>query len=245
MEGVDYSGARPNPTCLYGKGKRFAGRYYGPGGSWKHATRAETQALLHAGLAVFALAEGDERDPLKGRPAGRAHAISADAAARQAGMPADRPIYFAVDFDMTTAQSHAVGDYLAGCADEIGLDRVGVYGGIRTIDWAATVRAARWFFQTYAWSGGAVSRAAHVLQYRNRQTVCGGDVDLCRSLKVDFGQWPHPTQGIGSAPPTVDPSVSVGAWDYTDIMAGVTTDLLGLGGSMDAHARQVDQLRTL
>jgi hypothetical protein len=244
IEGVDYSWSRPPPSCLRSLGKVFACRYFGAGTSDKHATKAECAALHAMGLAVVALCEGYERDPLKGRAEGQRQARLADSSSYAAGLPADRPIYFAVDFDMTVAQRPAVRAFLDGCADIIGRNRVGVYGGIRTTEWASTNRYASWLFQTYAWSGGVVGQHTHLYQYRNGQRVCGGDVDLCRATVTDYGQWPHATETIGSAPIKLPAIQTQGPWDYTDVIAGVGGDVARLAASLDDHERALRGLIT-
>lgn len=242
-EGVDFSGDRPSGVCLWSMGKTFAGRYFGPGGSWKHATPQEVGALIASGLSVFALAEGAANDALQGYQLGRSHAISANNATAAAGMPGDRPIYFNVDFDMTTAQRSPVAAYFDGAASIVGIDRVGLYGGYRTVSWAATEGIATWFMQTSSWSQGKWSTANHIEQYSHGVKVCGASVDLNRSMKVDFGQWPHPTESFGSVPDQSPPVVTSGPWDYTDVIDGQAGDFAGLAGSISQFARDLDGLR--
>lgn len=241
-EGVDYSGDRPSGICLYASGRRFVARYFGAGGDWKHASRAECAAHIASGLAVVSLVEGDKYDPLDGNPRGRAHAIMGDAAARAAGMPNDRPLYFAVDFDANASQLSKVGQYLDGAAATIGRDRVGIYGGYDAIAWAVRTGKARWFFQTYAWSGGRWHPSNHFEQYRNGQVVCGARVDLCRSRKVDFGQWPKPSQTVGSAPGAPPVTTVNTGWDFTthiDALAGQVGDL---GATVNGAAAAIESL---
>jgi Domain of unknown function (DUF1906) len=103
-----------------------------------------------------------------------------------------RPIYFALDIDprgLSSSQWDAVKAYLNGAASVIGRDRVGVYGGFKAID-VLVPTWAPWGWQTYAWSAGQLSGKANLFQYQNGVQLCGGEVDLCRSLTPDFGQWP-------------------------------------------------------
>ncbi|HEU5219177.1 MAG TPA: DUF1906 domain-containing protein [Gemmatimonadales bacterium] len=222
--GVDYSFDRPSPVCLKSKGWWFACRYFGPG-SGKLATPAEVKAIHAAGLSVVALAEGYARDALLGYEKGAEHARMADTAAFQAGMPNDRPIYFAVDFDMTVAQRPAVRAYLKGCADVMGAERVGVYGGIRTTEWAWQNRYAAWVFQTYAWSNGVWGDHAYLRQFSNNRAACGGTVDLCYATVTDWGQWPHAKETIGPAPSAPAPVVTSGPWDFRPEIQGIGNDL--------------------
>lgn len=241
-EGVDYSGARPSSICMWSQGKRFVARYFGAGGSWKHATAAEVRAHHAVGLSVVALVEGAIRDPLLGRAKGRSHAQVGELAAKAAGMPAGRPLYFAIDWDMQPHEAGKVAEYLRGCADIVTVRRVGVYGGIDTIEWAAKAGLASWFFQTYAWSRGKWSSRNHFEQYSNGRTVCGGDVDLCRSRKVDFGQWPAPSQTIGDAPPSPSDSTVDLGWDWTTHVDSLANHMDTVGTNLAAVARQIDAL---
>lgn len=188
VEGVDYAWSRPDPTALYAAGKRFAIRYVSYDRTGKNLTRQEADRLQAAGLAIVTNWEWDPRDQLGGRQRGRVHATEADRQHRQCGGPPDRPIYFSTDFDATAAQLQVCYDYPRGCADVIGWDRVGVYGGIRTVTYMAD-RGVRWLWQTYAWSSGRWDSRAHIRQYRNGVRLAGGTVDLNRATVPDYGQW--------------------------------------------------------
>lgn len=242
MEGVDYSSARPSPLCLWSNGKRFVARYFGPGSSGKHATAVEVRAHLAVGLSVVALAEGFERDPLSGVDMGKRHATSAANAMHQAGIPSDRPVYFAVDFDASVAQLHVVQQYLSGCATEIGWQRVGVYAGYNQIKWIAANNPVGWFFQTYAWSGGKWFFGNNMEQYRNGVTVCGGRVDLCRSKRTDFGQHPAPRTTGGAPPPPPPDSTVTTPWEYTDHVQSLSDTFGRVASTMDGLAGQIERL---
>jgi hypothetical protein len=189
MEGVDYAADHPSPSGLFAAGKRFVVRYGGAGGSWKHINRAEADALRSAGLWLVANVEGSASGLLGGFDAGKEWARLAEAHFRALGMPADRPIYLSVDFDVSAGQWPAVAASLRGAADVLGPERVGVYGSYDCVRWAARDGVARWFWQTYAWSGGNWHAGNHIEQYRNHIALAGGIVDLCRSRQADFGQW--------------------------------------------------------
>lgn len=241
-EGVDFSGARPSGLCLAQNGKTFAGRYFGPGGSWKHATRAEVTALTAFGVQIVSLVEGEIRDALGGYAKGVTHAQLAHTTAVTAGMPPDRPMYFAVDWDASTTELARVVDYLAGAASVIGWGRVGVYGGYRTIDYLHARGKGAWWFQTYAWSAGRWHAANYIEQYRNGVTVCGGAVDLCRSKRPDFGQW-RPGQ-ISPNPGPAGPggSNTETPWEFTDLIDGWSGQLGEVGTSIDGAARAIEAL---
>jgi Domain of unknown function (DUF1906) len=189
IEGVDYAFSQPDPAGLYAAGKRFAMRYVGPGTDDKHLHADERDQIWAAGLDIVLLAEGAENSALGGLPTGVAHANSAATAAAFLGAPDSLPIYFAVDFDVTVAQWPAVASYFRGAGSVIGNDRVGIYGGVRAMQWAARDGVAAWFFQTYAWSAGAWFAGNHVEQYHNGVQMAGGEVDLCRAVQAQYGQW--------------------------------------------------------
>ena len=188
-EGVDYAYTKLDEAKLYAAGKRFAGRYIGLGGVGKLLTAEERDRLFAAGLDIMLLVEGEADSALAGYDKGVEFARRAQAHAKNLGAPADCVFYAAVDFDATVAQWPKVAEHLRGVASVIGLARTGVYGGIRTMQWAARDKVASHFFQTYAWSHGEWYPGNDVEQYRNGVSVAGGVVDLCRSKKDDFGQW--------------------------------------------------------
>jgi Domain of unknown function (DUF1906) len=198
-DGVDYAFSRPSPAGLFAAGKRFAMRYIGPGSDDKHLHASERDALWAAGLDVCLLAEGAANDALSGFSVGQTQASQALSDARALGAPDAIPIYFAVDFDVTSSQWPAVVQYFNGAASVIGRSRCGIYGGIHAMQWAARDGAAVWFFQTFAWSAGQWFPGNHVEQFQNDVTLAGGTVDLCRSSVSNFGQW-----GPGGPPQTRD-----------------------------------------
>ena len=187
MLGVDYSYSRPNPTKLYQAKVRFVVRYLSYN-SEKNLTKAEVTRLKKAGLDIVSNWENKAGDQRGGRSAGIEHAKAAWKQHLACGGPADRPVYFSVDWDATTTELKTCFEYLKGCIDTLGWQRVGVYGGYRTIDFMAD-RGIRWLWQTYAWSGGRWDSRTHLQQYSNNKSLAGGLVDYNRSMQADFGQW--------------------------------------------------------
>lgn len=189
-EGVDYAWSRPNIGLLAAAGKRFACRYGGPGSDGKQLDPAEAQALAAAGVAIVANAEGSAGGLAGGWSVGVDWARDAEAHFAACGMPAGRPIYLSVDFDVTSSQWPSVAGALRGAASVLGgVHRVGVYGGRRAIEWARRDGVAAWFWQTYAWSGGVWVPGNHIEQHLNGVALAGATLDLDRSLTSDFGQW--------------------------------------------------------
>jgi hypothetical protein len=218
IPGVDYSYDPPSASGLASAGKKFAVRYGAVGNSAKWLKTSEVTALRAAGIAIVANVE-ETAQAFRGADTGVRHAKAGDAFFRGLGMPADRPIYFSVDWDATSADWPAVDAALRGAASVIGPDRVGVYGGYDVIAHCATAKTARWFWQTYAWSGGRWYPGCHMQQYKNNITLAGGTVDLDRGMTADFGQW-----GAGVATSqngwTVDTSGTM--QDRGDIYPGIT-----------------------
>lgn len=222
MEGVDYSTSRPSPVGLYAAGKRFVIRYGGAGSANKWLTIGEAHALHAAGLSIVANVEGTERGLMGGHGVGAAWASQADNHFQGCDMPADRPIYLSADWDVQPDEWPTVANALRGAADAIGHDRVGIYGGRNAIRWARRDGVARWFWQTYAWSGVRTEwiPGNHIQQYHNRVPVAGGEVDLDRSLTVDFGQWPIPREAplMTDINPATDPHL----WRLAQRVEGLT-----------------------
>jgi len=201
LEGVDYSYSRPGGAALAAAHKHFVMRYIAHSAAAANLTKAELDDLFAHGLSVGLVCERGAQRTLLGSAAGQVDATQALAAANALGFPDSRPIYFAVDFNATTSQQDAIDSYLRGAAHVLGTERVGVYGSVYVLNRCLSNGTARWGWQTYAWSDGLVSPKAHLIQYRNGQSVGGGSVDLDRSLQADFGVWtPLPDSSTGDAP---------------------------------------------
>ncbi|MBC6458818.1 glycoside hydrolase domain-containing protein [Actinomadura sp. HBU206391] len=187
--GIDYSWGRPGTAALKKAGAKFVCRYLSDDPSGKNLTRAEADELSAAGIWVVVVWESAKDRALAGRSGGTADAKAAAAQATACGMPGDRPIYFAVDFDATAAQQSKINAYLDGAASVIGQRRVGVYGGYGPVKRSLDAGKAAWAWQTYAWSGGKWDSRAHIQQYLNEQVLNGAAVDHDRAMKDDYGQW--------------------------------------------------------
>ena len=74
--GCDFSWSRPSPTCLAGKGIRWAGRYVLSTDPGKTLTRPEADRLAAAGLAIVSIHQpsGDKGWMLGGFARGQAAA---------------------------------------------------------------------------------------------------------------------------------------------------------------------------
>jgi hypothetical protein len=190
--GVDFSAGRPDVDAMTRAGRDFVIRYVSHPGSAKNITAAEATHWRQHGIDVAIVFESTAGRALAGTAAGATDARTAHDLVVAAGGPRDGGVvYFAVDVDTTTrAQRDAVDRYLAGAAGVLGWDQVGVYGEYELVDYVAAHTPCRWYWQTYAWSGGKGPHSrAQLYQYRNGQRLGGADVDFDRALTDHFGQW--------------------------------------------------------
>lgn len=228
VEGVDYSFSRPGGAALAAAGKHFAVRYLSH--SSKGLTQTEIKDLTAHGIAVVLVFEEQGGSSLGGFVRGVADAHAAIVSQPPGLTSPTLPIYFAVDFDATSAQLPVVHDYFKGVASVLGA-RTGVYGSYAVINYCKDV--APWLWQTYAWSGSKVANGIHLYQYKNGQTINGASVDLCRAWQDNYGQ----NSVITSIPPSTtkvspmfnpaEPMVAIGrfrAADGTVVALGVKDD---------------------
>lgn len=221
MQGVDYAWGHPGGAALQAAGVHFACRYLSHDTS-KAISRAEADDLAANGIWSAVVFEDAAQRPLSGYSAGVADAQLAQAQAAAAGMPGDRPIYFAVDFDVTPAQQAAVNAYLQGAGSVIGGPRVGVYGGYYTVQRALDAGVAAWAWQTVGWSGGQWEPRAQLRQPGGTVTIGGVDCDTNTATTADYGQWmpgitPNPVQEDIVTPDDVKAIATAAAqavWDH-------------------------------
>jgi hypothetical protein len=200
--GVDYAWGRPGAAALKKAGVKFVVRYVSHDTTGKNLSASEARALSDAGLWIAVVWESTASRALAGRSAGVADATEAAKQAKACGMPAGRPIYFAVDFDATSGQQDEIHAYLDGVAGVLGRGAVGLYAGYGPIKRAFDAKKITFGWQTYAWSGGNWDSRAQLQQYSNGHDVGGVDCDYDRAMKADYGQWrvgvnPAPTPAAG------------------------------------------------
>jgi len=220
-EGIDYAFGRPSMAALKAAGIKFVCRYLSHSPS-KNLTPAEARKLTDAGIWIVVVWETTAKRALAGHAGGAADARDARSQARNCGMPDDRPVYFAVDWDASSGQQSAINSYLDGAASVLGRDQVGIYGGYGPVKRALDGGHAKWGWQTYAWSGGRWVSRAQLQQYSNGHTIGGVDCDYDRSKAVDYGQW-----RVGVTPGEDDMALvsSVGVDGEQVIAAGTTADV--------------------
>ena len=189
--GLDYV-AGPPLDAMHQAGVTFVCRYLSEVNAQtvlKLLTAGEAKMLSEAGIAIVSNYEWYATRPLEGASAGADDAHIAASQHAGCGGPADRPIYFSVDFDMTAAEESAVGAYFKGVASVIGLPRTGAYGSAGVLKYLFDNHLITWGWQTYAWSGGEWEARAHIQQYQNGVVLAGHSVDYDRATVADFGQW--------------------------------------------------------
>jgi hypothetical protein len=124
---------------------------------------------------------------------GRAQGIS-DAKAAQAQLNAlkgpehDRPIYFAIDFDIQPGDYAKALEYFQGVNSVLGVERTGAYGHYDILAYLDAQRVIQKKWQTYAWSAGKVYAHIDVLQYSNNHQLGSGTVDFDRMYSSNWGQ---------------------------------------------------------
>lgn len=201
IEGIDYAWTKPTPSALLSGGKQFVCRYLSYRPNDKNLTKIEADTLQAAGISIVCNWEQASGDARKGYGTGVAHATEARNQAIACGMPNDRPIYFSVDFQPSSADYYLIADYFRGIRSVLGYKGCGVYGGYGTVARAVEEHWCGWYWQTYAWSNGRWHPAAHIQQYHNGVQFAGCDVDLNRAMTDDYGQWknvlPAPTTTKG------------------------------------------------
>lgn len=187
--GIDYAWSRPSVTAMKAAGVTFVCRYLSHDTTGKNATPGEVATLRAAGMALVFVWETTAARALAGIGAGQVDAVDALSQARTLGLPDDRPIFFAVDFDAQPADQYKINDYFDGVASVIGLNRTGMYSGYGPISRAFDSGKIRYGWQTLAWSAGKWDGRAGIQQYAIEQRIGGQDVDFNRSTLDDFGQW--------------------------------------------------------
>jgi hypothetical protein len=183
-----------------------------PGSSFgaKPITRSYADSLIAAGLAIVSNYQYGKpggsapSDFTRGYAGGVADARTAWGLHTAAGGGQSAPIFFTIDDDISRdTWNHTALPWFRGINSVLGVQRTGVYGGVRVCEWAAadgvvgssSTPGRRWLWQTKAWSGNQVHPAA-VLYQRVVSTasnpgpkVGGLEVDVNDVLAPDCGQW--------------------------------------------------------
>ncbi|MFC0039791.1 DUF1906 domain-containing protein [Actinomadura rayongensis] len=236
--GVDYAWGRPGVAALKKAGVDFVCRYFSHDSSGKNLTRAEAEQLCEGGFWLVAVWESTASRALQGRDAGAADAKEAERQAAACGMPDDRPIYFAVDFDASSGQQKKINAYLDGAASVLGTDRVGIYAGYGPVKRAFDAGKIAYGWQTYAWSGGKWDGRAQIQQYSNDHVINGVGLDYDRAVKADYGQW---RIGVSPGKDDMPDYVSVGATAAQQLKPGEWTTVAFDKDYSDAEHQHSDE----
>lgn len=196
--GLDYAWGRLTPAQHKSVGSTFAVRYLSHDTS-KNLTRGEADELRRGGVDVVVVWESTATRASQGTQAGVDDAHAALAMADACGRPRGRPIYFAVDEDVS---GEAVDAYFEGVRSVFG-KMCGPYASARVCE-HLLAKGCKYAWQTYAWSAGHVASGITLYQYSNSHTVHGVGCDYNRTNVADFGQW-----GYAPPKPPADPK---GTW---------------------------------
>jgi hypothetical protein len=218
IQGVDYSFDHPTPQELKAAGKHFACRYVYPHSQapkTKNLTRAEASALHAQGIEVISNYESYAGRSGDGYAAGQADARAGDQQHKECGAPGNRPIFFSVDFDTTSADYARIDAYFKGAASVLGVSRVGAYGEYdlmkHLIDHGLLGKsdsAGKFYaWQTYAWSGGKYDERCCCAQDKNGVKLGSGTVDLDSAHCADYGQWRYKKPAAPAKPAVKPPAV--------------------------------------
>ena len=245
--GIDYSWARPSGAAIKAAGYTFACRYLSSDTTGKTLSSTEAKDLLDNGISIPLVWEDAANAALGGESQGVSDATKALAEAEALGLPGDRPIYFAVDFDSTPAQQVQIDAYLKGVASVIGEARVGVYGSFYVCERCSQNGTAKWFWQTLAWSGGQQFSGNNI--YQNGQSAFGSGADVDNGQTADIGAWeagstanpvtpsaPAPVQPVSQPAP----AASSGPGGTYTVKSG--DNLSGIGVKTGASWRAIAQL---
>lgn len=176
----------------------------------KPITRPYAESLTAAGLVIVSNYQYGKpggtalSDYTRGYAGGVADAQTGWQLHTAAGGGQSAPIFFSVDDDISRDTWNTLAlQWFRGINSVLGVQRTGIYAGIRPCQWAAAdgvigssgTPGRRWAWQTKAWSGGDVYPAA-VLYQRIVSTasspgpIVGGiEVDVNDVLASDVGQW--------------------------------------------------------
>lgn len=194
--GVDAS-HRLSGAAVKAAGYAFAVRYLSVPGSWKAIDKAEVDDLVANDVKVVLVFETTAGRAGEGKAAGVADATSATAQQKALGIPADRPIYYAVDYD---AEPAVVEAYFEGLNSVPGTDDG--YGSARVIKHLLDDKLVHLGWQTVAWSHGELEPRRAMFQRLGTVYVGGVACDVDEAFVDDYGQHPAPRPAATVPPNT-------------------------------------------
>ncbi|HEX3862752.1 MAG TPA: glycoside hydrolase domain-containing protein [Stellaceae bacterium] len=189
------------------RGATFVCRYL------KNLSVAEARTLSAAGLSIVSIFESTAQRSLSGGAGGTADGTKALTQARSIGQPSGSAIYFAVDFDATSAQTTVVLAYLAAARAALG----GAYKMGAYANGAACQAARNHQLVDYTWlAGGMAMRGSADFAAAGRATMTqdvgdkrglnlGISIDSDVALTADFGGWQVGVATVAVAPVQTPP----------------------------------------
>lgn len=204
VNAVDCTGLSPAQIAsLVKNGVKTVGRYLSHS-TWKGLTMGEAANLKAAGLQIFSIYESNPTSASYFSAArGKSDALDAMNLAKCVDQPEGTAIYFTVDYDARSCDLEAILAYFQAVKANLKGYKVGAYGSFTVLNYLHENRAADYWFQTIAWSGGQRCSFLNIYQFQEDKTYAGVNVDFDNLEKDDIGAWPVPV-----APPIVQASVT-------------------------------------
>lgn len=163
----------------------------------KPSMRPDVDSIRSAGKAIFTNFQFGKpgasmgSDYTHGFSGGRDNGLASLAAHQQLGGPTGAPHYFSIDEDIVAGDWPLAADWLRGCAWALGVERVGVYGSRRALEWARRDGVASWFWQARGWRYEGYLDWAHLHQVQIDVRVDGVPfaVDINEAAAPRYGAW--------------------------------------------------------
>jgi hypothetical protein len=191
-------------AALVKQGVSHVGRYLGH--SWKGLEKAEADAIKAAGLAIFSIFEKNPTNvSYFTYNQGKADALEGAAYASELGQPKGSAIYFTVDYDVQPNDFDEILAYFKGVHDNLKGYQVGAYGPYSVLTFLKSQNAAKYFFQTVAWSRGHQCNFNHIFQYQIEKQLAGINVDLVKLEQNEIGSWGNDNPNLKSQPKAPQP----------------------------------------
>lgn len=229
MIGIDYAvtHSRLQLEAAKSGGVRFVMRYLtAPHLSWKRLTEREASMIRDLGLGLGSVYQvrGTEPEDFTLDTADR-DAFLAVQNAREVGQDGG-VIFFAADFNVPAVVQPTITAYLKRVSEHLSRDgyTARVYGSYATVE-ARGGASGHW--QTYAWSGGAVSQKAALLQCMNGANLAGGENDINIAWSDDF-LWVKPQSQTLPLMPTLKHGAT--KWQVSVLQALLTRSGYVTGG---------------
>lgn len=220
---LDYSGGpgtgpdgHISGAVLKANGVAAVVRYlFGAGTSlqYKQLTRPESDDLKANGIDIVSNFEQGTQNMLGGAAQGAIDVQAALAVHNACGGPSVAQIYFSADWDASPDQQDAINAYLKACANVLGVENTGIYGGFWPLSRALDAGVCGLSWQAEAWSGNNVDARINLLQRNGLgyKTVDGVQCDINEAHTDNFGQWGHMADPP-PAPVVLPPSDPFIAW---------------------------------